>query len=314
MFKKHRVISLLPSCTEIVCALGEGDKLVGRSHECDYPPSVRRLPVCTEAKVNSAASSGEIDQQVKSLLENALSLYRVDVEKLKALKPDLILTQAQCEVCAVSLSDVERALGEWVGSKPQVISLSPQRLAQVWDDIRRVAEALGLEDNGKSVLKELKNRCVDVIEKACPAGHRPSVACIEWLDPLMAAGNWVPEMVELAGGLNLFGEPGKHSPWLNWEAVQEHDPEIIIVMPCGFDIARTLRELPAVVQRPDWAKLRAVRNGHVHIVDGNQYFNRPGPRLVDSLEILAEIIHPNLFPAKYEGKAWERLPAPKPEA
>jgi iron complex transport system substrate-binding protein len=262
--------------------------------------------------MDASKESGAIDRDVKSLLEKGLALYTIDLEKLRELKPDLIITQAQCEVCAVSLNEVESALRDWTGAKPKVLSLSPQRLAQVWDDIRSVAEALDVADHGKVILKELKLRCVDIIEKVCMVKRRPSVGCIEWMEPLMAAGNWVPEMVDLAGGLNLFGEAGKHSPWLNWEAVQEHDPEVLIVMPCGFDITRILREMPALTNRPDWVKLRSVRNGQVYIVDGNSYFNRPGPRLVDSLEMIAEIMHPGIFPPKYYDTGWERLRGPMP--
>jgi len=299
-----RIVSLLPSATEIVYALGLGECLVGRSHECDFPAEVQRLPVCTESKVDAAAASKAIDQQVKSLLHDALSIYRVDAAQLQALRPDFILTQAQCEVCAISLPEVEQAVAGLVGSKPKIISLSPQRMTDVWSDILTVATALGVAEHGKSVVKQLKQRVVGVIEKAVCIKHRPSVACIEWIDPLMAAGNWVPELVELAGGLNLFGEAGKHSPWLNWEAVLGHDPEIIVAMPCGFSLARTQQELTALTGRPDWTKLRAARNRRVYLTDGSQFFNRPGPRLVESLEILAEIIQPKLFRFGHEGRGW----------
>lgn len=183
-----------------------------------------------------------------------------------------------------------------------VLSLAPQHLADLWPDILNVAEALGPDvlEQGRTLVKCLKGRIADVIVKTAAVKRRPSVACIEWLDPLMAAGNWVPELVELAGGLNLFGEAGKHSPWLNWEAIQEHDPAVIVLMPCGFDLKRTLTELPALMSRPDWSKLRAVRQRRVYVVDGNQYFNRPGPRLVESLEILAELLHPDRPPATIE--------------
>ncbi len=280
---------------------------MGRSHECDFPPQVRHLPVCTAPKLDVHAGSGEIDRQVKDLLQQAVSIYRIDLEKLKELQPDLILTQAQCEVCAVSLPEVEQAVAQWTGGRPQILSLSPNRLADIWEDIRRVAEALDVSENGRELLRSLKNRCVNVIEKACVIKRPPSVACIEWIESLMAAGNWVPELVELAGGLNLFGEAGKHSPWLNWEAIREHDPEVIVVMACGFDLARTRAEMPALARKPDWQKLRAMKKGRVFLTDGNQYFNRPGPRTVESLEILAEIFHPDRFHFGHKGKAWERF-------
>jgi iron complex transport system substrate-binding protein len=300
-----RIISLLPSATEIVCALGCGGQLVGRSHECDFPSEVRSLPTCTESKLDSARSSAEIDRQVKSLLADALSIYRIDVDRLRTLRPDVILTQAQCEACAVSLSDVEQAVADLAGARPHIVSLSPQRLADVWNDILSVAAALDVGERGKALVKQLKHRVADVIEKTVQVKRPPSVACIEWFEPLMAAGNWVPELVELAGGLNLFGEAGKHSPWVNWEAVLEHDPEIILAVPCGFDLARTRHELPALACRPDWPKLRAVRNGRVYLTDGSQFFNRPGPRLVESLEILAEMFHPQLFDFGHRGRRWE---------
>jgi iron complex transport system substrate-binding protein len=283
------------------------DQLVGRSHECDYPPDVQRLPICTAPKLNSSAASDQIDRQVKALLQSALSIYSIDTAMLQALRPDIILTQSQCDVCAVTLSDVEAALGDWIGSRPRVISLAPMKLADVWDDIRRVAEGLSVPTRATALVRRLRERVATTAAKASAAARLPSVACIEWLDPLMAAGNWVPELVELAGGLNLFGEPGKHAPWLNWEAVREHDPEIMILMPCGFDIARTSREIETLTRRPDWSKLRAVRSDHVFLTDGNQYFNRPGPRLVESLEILAELLHGELLHFGHEGRGWSRV-------
>ncbi len=304
---KPRVVSLLPSCTEIVCALGLTDQLVGRSHECDYPPSIRHLPACTSAKLDAQAPSAAIDRQVKALAQQALSIYQIDADLLERLDPDLILTQAQCEVCAVSLRDVERAVQRWLTSTVRIVSLSPTTVAGVWDDIRRVADELDAAEAGRRLLQTLKARFVDVIQLTCLIKKRPSVACIEWIEPLMAAGNWVPELVELAGGQNLFGEAGKHSPWLNWEALVEHDPEVIVVMPCGFDLARARHEMSALTSRPEWPDLRAVRQRQVYVTDGSQYFNRPGPRLVESLEILAAILHPTRFHFAHEGAAWVRL-------
>ena len=303
----RRIVSLLPSGTEIVCALGLEERLVGRSHVCDFPPSIQHLRVCTASKLDASAASRELDLAVKDRLRNALSLYEIDVDKLQQLQPDLILTQAQCEVCAVSLAEVEQAVGQWLGARPQIISLSPQCLTDVWADFHRVAEALGVADQGKAVVKGLKFRAVDVIEKTCLVQRRPSVACLEWIEPLMAAGNWVPELVDLAGGRNLFGEPGKHSPWLAWEAVVTENPEVIVVMPCGFDIKRTRPEMAALTGRPGWGKLRAVKRNQVFLADGSQFFNRPGPRLVESLEILAELLHPELFTVKHAGSGWEKL-------
>ena len=307
VLKQQRIVSLLPGCTEIVCALGLADQLVGRSHECDYPPAVRHLPVCTGPQFDVLAPSVELDRQVKSLLQNALSIYRVDAGKLRELHPDIILTQSQCEVCAVSLAEVEQAVDAWVGSKPRLISLAPDSLADVWDDILRIAETLGAEKRGAEVVNELRGRVESIAAKTRTLAHRPSFACIEWIEPLMAAGNWVPELVDLAGGLNLFDEAGKHSPWLNWEALCEHDPEVIVVSPCGFDMNRTRNELPALTGRPGWEDLRAVKTRRVCLADGNQYLNRSGPRLVESLEILAEILHPEVLRFGHEGGGWARL-------
>ncbi len=301
-----RIVSLLPSCTEIVCALGLADRLVGRSHECDFPPPIRHLPTCTAPKINVHASSSEIDRQVKSLLQEALSIYRIDTGKLKELRPDIILTQAQCEVCAVSLPEVEQALSQWTGSKPHLLSLAPNSLADVWDDILRVSETLEVSRRGADLVARLKERVESIAGRTRHSLRRPTVACLEWLDPLMAAGNWVPELVELAGGQNLFGEPGKHSPWLEWPALREHDPDIIVILPCGFDLARTRREMSALTRMAGWKNLRAVKNRQVYLTDGNQYFNRPGPRLVESLEILAEILHPDIFQFGHEGAGWEK--------
>ena len=303
-----RIVSLLPSCTEIACALGLADQLLGRSHECDFPPAVRPLPVCTAPRLNVHASSREIDRAVKSSVREALSIYCIDAEMLKQLRPDVILTQSQCGVCAISLPEVEQAVGGWLDSKPRILSLAPNRLADVWNDILRVGAALGVGERGHDLAGQLRSRA-EAISAKSRAGtrHSPSVACIEWLDPLMAAGNWVPELVDLAGGQNLFGETGEHSPWLEWKGVLERNPDIIVAMPCGFDLARTRKEMPALTRMTGWENLRAVRTGRVYLADGNQYFNRPGPRLIESLEILAEIVHPDLFQFGHQRVGWEKF-------
>ena len=303
----HRIVSLLPAATEMVCALGCGDQLVGSSHECDIPPEITALPACTSPKINLAASGAEIDRQTKELAQSGKSLYHLDSRLLRELKPDLILTQGQCEVCAVSEEQVIESLAKWPGSRPRIIALAPKKFADLWDDFRTIATALAVPENGKPLVQALKNRCVNVIFLAAELKNRPSVACIEWMDPLMAAGNWTPDLVELAGGVNLFGASGAHSPWLTWEELATKDPEVIIVMPCGYDVRRTRAELPVLAHRPGWTSLRAVKSGRVSIADGSQFFNRPGPRLIDSLEIMAEILYPKLFKFGHEGKAWERL-------
>jgi iron complex transport system substrate-binding protein len=226
---------------------------------------------------------------------------------LKRLKPDVILTQGQCAVCAVSLAEVEAMVSEWGVNRPQIVALSSTRLSEIWDDFRRVAEAIDLLEPGREILRALKNRVVNIIEKSCVLKERPTIACIEWIEPLMAAGNWVPELVELAAGVDVAGQPGKHSDWMQWETLREEEPEIILAMPCGFDLARTRSEMAALARRADWAKLRAVKKRRVYVTDGNQYFNRPGPRVVESLEILAEIMHGDRFNFGHKGKAWERF-------
>jgi iron complex transport system substrate-binding protein len=301
-----RIVSLIASATEIVCALGFEDSLVGRSHECDYPPSVRRLPVCTAPKFATDGTSYEIDQRVKAIVQEALSVYRVDGELLRELEPDVIVTQCHCEVCAVSLREVERTVCAWLRQCPQLVALEPNALADVWASIERVAEALAVPARGAEVVQHLQQRMEAIAARARALPERPTVACIEWVEPLMAAGNWMPELVELAGGVNLFGQAGRHAPWMSWEQLCERDPDVVVLLPCGFDIARTRQDLPLLTRRPEWPNLRAVRSGRVFVTDGNQFFNRPGPRLVESLEILAEVLHPEAFHFGHEGTGWQR--------
>jgi iron complex transport system substrate-binding protein len=301
-----RIVSLIASATEIVCALGFERHLVGRSHECDYPESVQRLPVCTEPKFNTEGTSYQIDQRVQAIVRESLSVYRVDGEKLRDLEPDVIVTQAQCEVCAVSLREVERTVCAWLQSCPKLVSLMPNALADVWADIERVAEALDARDTGQELITRLQGLMAAIAAKARECSRRPTVACLEWIEPLMAAGNWTPELVAMAGGVNLFGEAGQHAPWMTWEQLCARDPEVILILPCGFDIARSRREMRLLVQRPEWPRLRAVHEGRVFLCDGNQYFNRPGPRLVESLEILAEVLHPEAFAFGHQGTGWQR--------
>lgn len=304
------VVSLVPSATEIVCALGYADHLVGRSHECDFPEGVRELPVCTAPRVKIGGSSADIDRQVHGIVRQALSVYLVDEEKLAELRPDLIVTQAQCEVCAVSLREVEKAVAEWTGSRPRIISLEPNTLEDVWRDVRNTARALGDPQRGRRLTSAVATRVSSIKDRATGIGRRPTVACIEWIDPLMAAGNWVPELVSMAGGRDVFGEPGKHAPWVNWDQLVDADPDVILVMPCGFDIAKARSEMAALTGRLEWPRLNAVRAQRVFITDGNQFFNRPGPRLVESLEIVAETLHPDEFGFGHEGTGWIRFSGP----
>ena len=302
-----RIVTLLPSATEIVCALGFENQLVGRSHECDFPRSVIRLPALTEAKFNPEGTSNEIDQRVKKIVGDALSVYRVDAAKLRELGPDVIVTQSQCEVCAVSERDVEAAVAEWLGAQPKIVSLAPYGLHDIFTDMQRVADALDAHARGNELVEQLRARLGKIADKARGASKRPSIATIEWIDPLMAAGNWMPTLVEMAGGVNLFGKAGEHSPWMKFDDLAAKDPDLILISPCGFSMDRAAQDLPALTDRAEWRGLKAVRTGRVFMADGNQYFNRPGPRIAESLEILAEIAQPELFHFGHEGAGWRRL-------
>jgi len=301
-----RIVSLIASATEIVHALGLGSYQVGRSHECDFPDEVRRLPVCTTPSFPVTGDSAEIDRRVKERLANALSVYEVFQDVLERLQPTHIVTQTQCRVCAVTLEDVERALAGSISSRPRLIALEPNALDDIWTGIRQVASACGIAARGEEVVATLRHRMTLISTRACGARSRPSVACIEWHEPLMAAGNWVPELVELANGENLFGQAGMHSPWMVWDELVAADPDVIISLPCGFDLERTRQEMYWLTGRPGWRELRAVRSGEVYLADGNQFMNRPGPRIVESLQNLAEILHPDNFEARWEGSGWVR--------
>lgn len=301
-----RIVSLLPSTTEIVAALDRQDLLVGRSHDCDYPAEVADLPSCTEPKFNPDGSSYEIDQRVKALLQEGLSVYRVDEEQLAALDPDLIITQDHCEVCAASVDDVKQAVHSRLGDNVEVISVSPTNLAAVVDSIRTIAEAIEAEDAANNLLDRMKSQLESIQQKVIKL-RRPRVLAIEWMDPLMSAGNWVPELIDIAGGQPLAAEAGEHSPRMEWNEVQKLDPDIIALLPCGYSIQETLSQMPDLTSRNGWENLRAVQNQQVFVLDGNQYFNRPGPRLVDSTRILGDIIHPSVFRNGSTHSGWINL-------
>lgn len=292
--KTPRVVSLLPSATEIVAALGCRDWLVGRSHECDFPSGVQLLPVCTAPRLDLSGSSGDIDRRVKVAVADAAAVYKVLSDVLECLAPDIIITQDQCEVCAVSLADVEAVVCRWTGRETQIVSLKPMTLGDVFDDVERVADALGVADHGRIVANTLRRKAADLSASASPASdqkgtkNRPRVACIEWTDPLMAAGNWVPELVAMADGEDVFGKPGEHAPWITWDDLRAADPDVIVFMPCGFGLERTEAEARLFMEKqPNFHDLKAARSQQVYATDGNSYFNRPGPRLVESLEILS---------------------------
>jgi iron complex transport system substrate-binding protein len=286
------VVSLIASATETVWALGRGAWLVGRSHECDFPAGVLGLPALTAPKFKVEGSSGEIDDRVRRIVRDGLAVYRVDAEALRALEPEVILTQDHCEVCAVSLADVEAATCTWTGRPVEIVSLRPDSLADAFTDMRRIAGALNAPAAGEALVRRLQER-IGAVSAGLAGRPRPRVAFIEWVEPLMAGGNWMPELIEAAGGVNLFGTAGKRSGWMQWSELAGADPDAIVVAPCGYGLVRCLEELPLLQAKPGWAGLAAVRSGRVYFADGNAYFNRPGPRLADTAEILAEMLHPD---------------------
>ncbi|MEM8886119.1 MAG: cobalamin-binding protein, partial [Planctomycetota bacterium] len=290
-----RIASLLPSATEMVCAVGARAGLVGRSHECDYPADVTPVPILTGPRRALPHASGAIDRTIREILTDAIAVYEVDVAALEQARPDVIVTQDLCDVCAVSLDDVRTALRELAQDDVQICSLKPSRLQDVWDDVRRVGEALGRPAEGEAAASALEARCAEIARQASNLTRR-SVLSIEWLDPVMVGGTWMPELIAMAGGDPLVTQPGEHAPTLDLEQLAALDPDVVLIKPCGFDLARTAEELDLVATKLPWGTWRAVRNGKVFLADGNAYFNRPGPRLVESLEILAAITHPEVFP------------------
>ena len=301
-----RIVSLLASATEIVCALGAGEMLVGRSHECDSPEWVRRLPACSAPAFDVSVSSGEIDAEVRRRLQSGEPLYHIHSELIRELRADLLITQSHCEVCAVTPGDIERS--GVCASPARQVALSASSLEEIFQGVLMIARELGLEQQGAAVVRHERERLDAVREKTANL-RRPTVVMVEWTDPLFAMGNWGPELVTLAGGADMLGTVGQHSTTTPWEAVRAADPDVLVVAPCGFDLSRAAREMPLFAARPGWADLRAVRAGRVFVADGNLYFNRSGPTLFETPEILAELLHPAMFPARHEGSAWARWPS-----
>jgi len=309
-----RIVSLISSGTEILFALGLGQRVVAVSHECDYPAAALELPRATRSWIDSSTPSGEIDQQVKHCLAAGQPLYDIHAEMLCRLAPDLIVTQAQCDVCAVRLADVVDLVGSRAElQSAQVLALNPQSLAELLSDICRVGNATGAADEASRLCMRLNERInrVSTTTACLPMADRPRVACLEWMLPLMAAGNWTPELIELAGGRSGLATPGRHTDYVAWNEIREFDPEVLLVAPCGFDLARSRREAELLGGLPGFAELGAVRAGRAFVIDGNAYLNRSGPRLVESVELLAYLIHPGRFAAPTgelaEGRAWSRL-------
>lgn len=288
MASGQRIVSLLASGTEIVCALGAGDRLVGRSHECDHPGWVKSLPPCSEPAFDISVSSREIDREVNRRLRAGEPLYRIHTELIRDLAPDLLIAQAHCEVCAVTPGDLSRDGCEWNGVR--VLALSPFSVEEIFESIAQVAEALDLMAQGRSVVQRERERLAQVRRNVAGL-RRPSVVTLEWMDPLFAMGNWGPELVEIAGGELLLGNPGRHSAAIPAELLREADPEFLIVAPCGFTLDRVLAERAALETLPWWPELRAVRAGTVAFADGNLFFNRSGMTISETAEIIAEILH-----------------------
>lgn len=301
-----RIVSLLPSATEMVCALGLEDQLVGVTHECDYPPSVQRLPKVTRTLISTDATSSEIDRLVSERLKTVRALYSLDVASLNDLRPDVIVTQSLCDVCAVSPNEVQAALARLPGN-PHVVNLEPQSLEGVFDAIRQVASASGV--SADETVGGLTARVEAVSARSATLTARPRVVLLEWLDPPFSSGHWSPELVRLAGGIEGLGKEGRPSRRLRWEDVVAWQPEAIVIACCGFNVERTCQDLAGVRSIAGWHKLPAVRSRRVYVADGSQYFNRPGPRLVDSLELLAHALHPALHPLRQGLAALYHLPS-----
>jgi iron complex transport system substrate-binding protein len=290
------VVSLLPSATEMVHFAGAAESLVGVTHECDHPPGVERLPKLTSSRIDPTLSGAEIDAEVNRLVTDDESIYALDVDLLESLDPDLVITQGLCDVCAVSTSLVEEAISG-LRSRPELLVLNPTSLEDVLGDSVRIGDALGRGERARREVSLLQKR-LDGVERSVAGLRRPRVGCIEWLDPPFSAGHWVPEMVRLAGGRELFAGPGERSVRLDWQTVFDAAPEVLVLMPCGFDAARAAEEAEALPNLPGWSDLPAARDGRVWAVDANSFFSRPAPRLVEGVEILARILHPGAFPGQ----------------
>lgn len=296
----RRIVSLLSSATEILFALGLGERVVGISHECDWPAEATSRPRVTRSLIDAAATSDAIDAQVKLHMQTGLPLYEVDATLLESLRPDLIITQAQCDVCAVKYEDVLQIVRDSAVLKhAKVLPLQPNTLSEILNDVIQIGQSTNATTAAANFVSELQTRVQRIAQatSALPVEQRPKVACIEWIEPLMLAANWTPELIELAGGQCSLTRAGQHSVYQAWPEVVAFDPELIIVSPCGFDLERSLHAARVLPSWPNWPSLAAVKAERVFVVDGNAYLNRSGPRIVDSLEILAHLLHPHLFAA-----------------
>lgn len=302
-----RICSLLPSATEMVFNLGLGDHLVAVTHECDYPAEAVGLPVITRSAIDNASSSSrDIHNHVSQSVHSGSSIYQLDHDLLKKLDPDIILTQELCEVCAVSYGDVESAV-RLVQGDPQIVSLEPTSLGGILESIERLGQIADVAERAAELVEQLRRRSDHVASVARASEARPRVLSLEWLDPPFVGGHWVPEMVRLAGGSDGLTSEGTPSREVTWDVVTRYDPEVLVLMPCGFELERTIEELRQAYIPDEWSRLSAVQSSKVYAVDGSAYFSRPGPRIFDGLEVLAEIIHPELFPRKSPPDACRRV-------
>jgi iron complex transport system substrate-binding protein len=290
-----RIVSFLPSATEIVYSLGLGDQLAGVTHECDYPPEVKSKPVVVRSAIETKdLTSQEIDESVSRALKAGRSLYMVDEALLTQLAPDLILTQDLCQVCAPSGREIARVL-QFLKRSPQIVHLTPTCLEEIFDTIRQVGDATGRTAEAETLVRQLRKRVEAVADRTRPLRSRPRVFCMEWLSPPYNAGHWMPELVELAGGVEGLGQKGKDSIRVAWEQIVEYAPEVLILSPCGFTLHDVLRQIHLLAAYPNWERLPAVERGRIYAVDANSYYARPGPRVVDGLDLLAHLIHPDQF-------------------
>ena len=290
-----KLVSLLPSATEILVQLGLEKNLVGVSHECDYPKTVQSLPRLTSTHANSKLDSKGIHNSVLEVMKNAVSVYDLDIKLLKSLKPDFIVTQDLCDVCAVSFSQVEEACKELLDCK--IISLRPKRLGDIWNDVLSTAEKLGVKQKGHAFQEEVDERIQAVRERLADwAQEKPKELTIEWIDPIYVGGMWLPEMIHIAGGQVCIAESGEPAPIVSREDLEKIEPDVVVVKPCGYKLNQTVKELDQLKAQLPWKKWQTRFATRFNLVDGNSYFNRPGPRILDSLEILAHCIHPDLFP------------------
>lgn len=301
-----RIISLLPSATEILYLLNSGKEVVGVSHECDYPEDLATKPVVTNTIINTSDPSKKIDQQVSKYLKVGAGIYTVDKNLFVSLKPDLVITQELCKVCAITPTNIQAAIRD-CKPQPKILSLHPHSIKEILEDILKVGKAVGKEEEADLRIKNYELRIKEIKQKTAKIKKRPRVYCMEWLDPPYNGGHWVPEQVSIAGGRDDISTKGGDSSRILWKKIIDYEPEFLILMPCGFSINRTKKELPSLIKKKEWKKLRAVRENKVYLVNGPAYFNNSGPRVIRGIELLASILHPDIFPKRFTNKDLQKL-------